>query len=364
MQKILVIEDEEDLREVVVSALNNAGYQASSASNGLQGVEKAFADQPDLVISDVEMPNMDGLTVLTWLRNDPTTAAIPFILMTSFVEKVPMRLGMNAGADDYLSKPFQISDLVDAVKSRLAKSEKLIQVSQLKLQEVRTLLSSSLPMPLLAPLTEILSRTELLRSGGVSLAKGEVRECADTIDRSVARLHKLIQDHLLYTEIELAPTNPEKISEACERRTESPRKLIEDAAVSVAGRLNRSEDLVLKIGEIEAPIGQEYLKRITEELVENACQFSRPGTPVRVTTLCAGGDFELSVHDEGRGFRTGNPATSSAAEESDQDADERNRFGLGLAIVKRLAEMHGGNLTFPTTEGTAIEVEIRLPNAP
>jgi len=364
MYKILIIEDERPLRKLIVNVLNAEGYKAIEAANGIDGVELAFAELPDLIISDIEMPQMDGLTVLTWLRNDPTTAAIPVILTTGYSCKVPMRIGMSLGADDYLAKPFKLDELLTAVKIRLQRREKITQAAEMKMLELRTLLSSSLPIELLAPLTEILGRTEVIRGDIQSMKTTEILECVDTIDRSATRLHHLVQQYLFYSEIELLATDTAKVSGLRESGTPYSRDVIEGWAAAVAKRLNRSDDLALKVGDLPAPLGQNYLKIITEELVENAFRFSRPGTPVRVETRSSSGFFCFSVVDHGRGFEAEASAAIRVSSENKKNADAPSDSNLGLTIARRLVEIHGGKTLINSQPGAGTKVEVRIPVKP
>ena len=122
MKKILVIDDEEWLREVMHLALKQRGFEVIEAVDGFDGVAKARKELPDLILCDINMEKMDGYLTLTSLRNEAPTAAIPFILMTGLADGSSMRHSMELGADDYLSKPFTIAALYDAVDVRLKKA--------------------------------------------------------------------------------------------------------------------------------------------------------------------------------------------------------------------------------------------------
>jgi CRP/FNR family transcriptional regulator, polysaccharide utilization system transcription regulator len=125
MKKILIIEDNEDLRDNLAEILELAGYEPHKAENGKQGVEIAEQVQPDLIICDVMMPVLDGYGTLNILNKKPRTADIPFIFLTAKAEKTDFRYGMNLGADDYISKPFESNELLSIIELRLKKSEKL-----------------------------------------------------------------------------------------------------------------------------------------------------------------------------------------------------------------------------------------------
>ena len=121
-QKILLIEDDEIIRENTAELLELANYEVFSAENGKVGVIKAKENKPDLIICDIMMPELDGYGVLYLLGKDPETSSIPFIFLTAKTEKSDRRKGMSLGADDYLTKPFEEMDLMDAIEGRLKRS--------------------------------------------------------------------------------------------------------------------------------------------------------------------------------------------------------------------------------------------------
>jgi CRP-like cAMP-binding protein len=122
-KKVLIIEDNDDIRENVIEILELAGYQVAGASNGKVGVELAFKEIPDIILCDIMMPEMDGYGVLYMLSKRPETIAIPFIFLTAKAEHFDRRKGMEMGADDYLTKPFDDMELLNAIESRLRKKE-------------------------------------------------------------------------------------------------------------------------------------------------------------------------------------------------------------------------------------------------
>ncbi len=122
-KKVLIIEDNDDIRENVIEILELAGYTVSSASNGKAGVELAFSDIPDIILCDIMMPELDGYGVLYLLSKRSETIAIPFIFLTAKAEHFDRRRGMEMGADDYLTKPFDDMELLAAIESRLKKKE-------------------------------------------------------------------------------------------------------------------------------------------------------------------------------------------------------------------------------------------------
>jgi DNA-binding response OmpR family regulator len=135
MTKILVIEDENDIRNNIVQTLQFNDYEAISSDNGKEGLDLAVKNLPNLILCDIMMPEMNGYEFLSALRANPATVDIPCILVTAKVEKRDLRLGMQLGADDYLTKPFTSEELLGAINSRLERVQGIQQKYQLSLQE-------------------------------------------------------------------------------------------------------------------------------------------------------------------------------------------------------------------------------------
>lgn len=141
MKKILVIEDEELLRVNTVQILELEDFSPIEADNGRVGIQLAQEQLPDLILCDVMMPEVNGYGVLTALRQNPATAAIPFIFTTAKASKVDLRQGMELGADDYLTKPFTADELLSAIATRLKKQAVMIQHYTTELQQVEAKLN-------------------------------------------------------------------------------------------------------------------------------------------------------------------------------------------------------------------------------
>jgi DNA-binding response OmpR family regulator len=123
MKKILIIEDNKAVIENIEEILEMAGYKVFTAKNGMEGVDQAIKQSPDLIICDIMMPELDGYGVLHLLSKNTKTAAIPFIFLTAKADRVDLRKGMEMGADDYITKPFEGVELLNAVEMRLRKTQ-------------------------------------------------------------------------------------------------------------------------------------------------------------------------------------------------------------------------------------------------
>lgn len=361
MKRILVIDDEEWLREMVHIALGQKGFDVIEAENGEVGIDKARKELPDLILCDVNMGKVDGYLTLSSLRNEVTTAAIPFILMTGLADNAGMRHGMELGADDYLPKPFTIDELFAAVDARLKKAQTLRQEAEKKLADLRDSISMMLPHELRTPLNGILAYGEILAAEAGALPAKEIAEMGQTIHDSGKRLERLIENFLIYAQIELLSADVQKLRALRQKPTASPAKLIEERARGQARSAKRPDDLALDIADQPIPMSEDYLAKIVDELVQNAFKFSDAGRRVRVALSDLPNGVVLSVTDEGRGFSTEHITKVGAYMQFDRKIQEQQGLGLGLVIAKRLTEIHGGTLSIQSERGTRTTVSVKLP---
>jgi len=361
MKRILVIDDEQWLREMVHMALQQRGFEVLEAENGAAGIEVARRVLPDLILCDVNMDKMDGYLALSSLRNDAATAPIPFILMTGLADSAGMRHGMELGADDYLPKPFSIDALYAAVEARLKKAQVVRQEAERKLSDLRDNISLMLPHELRTPLNGIVAYGEILRTDGTTLLPAEIAEMGQVIYESGRRLERLVENFLIYAQIEVLAADPQKVSALRTKQTGSPALLIEKHASVQAQAAHRASDLFLKLTDLPMPISEDYLARIVDELVQNAFKFSQSGTPVKVVLSDSPRNVVLEVIDQGRGFSTEHITKVGAYMQFERKLHEQQGIGLGLTIAKRLTELHGGTLTIESERGTSTTVAVKLP---
>ena len=138
MKSILVVDDNPDIRENTAEILELAGYKAFTAENGRQGVDLAIKEKPSVIICDIMMPELDGYGVLHLLRKNPDTQHIPFIFLTAKAERTDFRRGMEMGADDYITKPFDEIELLNAIEARLKKTDILEKKYEASAQGITT----------------------------------------------------------------------------------------------------------------------------------------------------------------------------------------------------------------------------------
>ncbi len=361
MKKILVIDDEEWLREMINLALKQRGYEVIESSNGADGIEKARQELPDLILCDINMEKVDGYLTLASLRNEAPTAAIPFILMTGLADNAGMRHGMELGADDYLAKPFTTDALYAAVEARLKKAQTVRDEAERKLAHLRDNISLMMPHEMRTPLNGILSNAELLAHSAGTLKSAEIAEIGQDIYKSSQRLERLIENFLIYAQLELIAADPQNVNALRIGNTDHADSLIRERAAAQASQAGRAKDLSIQVSDVSVPMSAEYLAKITEELVQNAFKFSDPGTPVSITLREVYNTVVLSISNQGRGFSTEQIAQIGAYMQFERKINEQQGLGLGLTIAKRLVELHGGAFSIEGRKGEGATVIAKLP---
>ncbi len=362
MTKILVIEDAQPLRKDIVEMLTFEGFDVVGAENGVLGVEYALEANPDLIICDIMMPELDGYGVLERLRQEPATRTIPFIFLTARTDRSDVRQGMELGAEDYLTKPFAASELLSTVRAQLRKREIYEQMSDQKLDELRDSIILSLPHELRTPLTSILGFSDILMVDAFVMEPKRIAELAQYINNAALRLYRLIENYLFYAQLEILLTDSQRIETMRQSFTEDPAVIIHDQAIHGAQTIGREADLKLEaVDTATVRIADEYLKKIVEELVDNAFKFSEAGQPVHVSGRINGGAYVLTVADHGRGMTPQQIAEVGAYMQFDRRIYEQQGSGLGLIISKRLAELHGGWMTVESVPHQNTTISVALP---
>lgn len=361
MNKILVIEDDPEVRDVVVDILDAEGFHSFSAPNGKAGLELALEKQPHLIICDVMMPQMSGYEVLASLREHPDAVLIPFIFLTAKAEKSDIRHGMELGADDYLSKPFTRDELLTAVSTRLSRQAIAEEQSRQQLDDLRTNISFTLPHGLRSPLQAILKQSERLLHNQLVIQEPELFETANSIHSHTQTLSRIMQNFLLMTELELLESNSTQVAELQNQITNHSHVVIEESAFLKAQDYNRQSDLVFELQELPIRMSEFLLKKVIDELVDNAFKFSLPGNQVQVITKRGDTGVIIYVIDEGRGFLPGQADQLGAFTQFEHEFYDQEGIGLGLALTKRIVNLHGGKLSIESLPGSQTTVRIMIP---
>lgn len=359
MKKILIIEDEDFIRETIQDILDAEGFDTNTAENGQIGVEKAKGFLPDLIISDIMMPVLDGHGVIRELKKDEATAQIPFIFLTAKSELKDLREGMELGADDYLNKPFTADELINAINVRIDKADQTKQIAENKLEELRSNIIYALPHEMKTALGGIATTVEVLIDMDEAFNKEERFEMYGMIKDSALRLDALIKKNLLYANFEIINSDKAKAAELKQQTTSDIKGSITEIINDKSARYRRSEDWNLNCGDdVKIKVSKENLLNILDEVIDNAFRHSKAGNKISITVENNGTHLNILIKDEGRGISPENLQKIGAFMQFERNRYEQQGLGLGLIITKKLTEVHDGIFEIKSEEGKFTEVKI------
>jgi len=362
MKKILVIEDEDLIREAIQLILRINGFNVFTADNGAAGITVAKECLPDLVVSDIMMPEKSGYEVLEELRGYPPLATVPFLFLSAKADAGDIRQGMNLGADDFLTKPFVSQELISAVKKRLQKRGDDDNRMRRMIDEFRRKIISVLPHEFRTPLSTILNASNILKDECDTIEKDELHEFIYFINTSAKRLNRLIENYLLYISLE----NTTLSGEISKETTLCTNEHIKECAVNQLKQHNREEDIVwqagIPSGGIRIPMPENYFNKIIEEITDNCCKFSTVGKPITIASSVDDGNLILEFTDHGVGMTKEQIEQIGAFNQFDRPTMEQQGAGFGLALAKNIIELHRSKLIIDSVVGTKTTVRVSIPS--
>jgi DNA-binding response OmpR family regulator/anti-sigma regulatory factor (Ser/Thr protein kinase) len=363
VKTILLIDDDARLRMSFAEALRLHGYRILEASSATAGLEIARQQLPDLILTDIHMPGVDGQELLRQIRTDPELCNRQVVLITGSSESVTLRRGMEMGADDFLLKPVELGRLLRCIEARLARAQTNWRVEDRMLSQLRTTLHSTLPHEFFTPLAGIVGLANILRTNH-EIPELERREIYNDLYFSGLRLHRSLRNYLEILDVQDAaaakahPPPPPL-------RPSAIRDQVQEGIRAAGERHNRAADISAHLEECSILIRASDLNLLVEELVDNACKFSRNGSPVTVNLTAQG---VLTVTDVGRGMTPEEIGQIGAFQQFDRKTHEKQGLGLGLILVKKLAAKCGAEFSIESpaceTTGTRVKVAFRPAGAP
>ncbi|MCF7765791.1 MAG: response regulator [Verrucomicrobia bacterium] len=361
MARILVIDDEPDLRAMLRELLEEEHHEVFEAENGRSGLSAARSEWPDLILCDVNMPEFNGFDVVQSLQEESRTSAIPLVMMTGLASLPNMRRGMTLGAADFLPKPFTPDELLMAVETQLNKSRVLHENAGQSLTELRSHLSLVLPHELIAPLNGVLGASEILMRDAPGLDHNQIAAFSKAIHDSASRLHQTIKRVLLYSQIQLLTSDTARREALCKDGHSRPTVLNARLSVEQCEAAGRGGEIRWDVPNAAVAIPEEHLDRILEELVSNAVKFSDAGSRISISGECSEPWLRLSIRDEGRGLSSEEQSKIGAFVQFQRSVYEQQGVGLGLVIARSLVEIYGGRISIRPNSDRGTTIELCLP---
>ena len=367
--RILVVDDISKNLQVVGTMLRNEGYHVMPATSGVQALERAHAQPPDLILLDLMMPGMDGLEVCSRLKAEPLTRQIPIIFLTASNEMEHLMKGFEAGAVDYITKPFNAPELLARVRTHLELKQARERLREMN--EEKNEFMGIAAHDLRNPLGAITGYAEIILEEAASLqpspaeqfdrARKEMTECASRINATSRRMAEMVQNLLDANRIErgemqlnLAPTD---LGPALNSVVETQRPH--------ATAKQQTIHLEVPATPAMALVDPGVTVQVLENLVSNAVKYSPPGKNIHVRLKQSPESVRCEVQDEGPGLSAEDQKKlfGKFARLSAKPTGGEHSTGLGLSIVKKMVEAMNGKVWCESEPGKGATFIVELPAA-
>ncbi len=361
---ILIVEDDAVLREFLRTLLIKEGYDVLVARDGCRALMKMSARRPDAIIADIMMPNMDGYTFYHAVREQPAWVSIPFIFLTAKDDHDDVMKGKALGAEDYITKPVAVEDLLIILRARLKRSLDIQQAVEVEAASLKEQIVNVLSHELRTPLTFISGYTDLALRDVSEWPDMQFHEFLQGIKRGSDRLLKLVSDLMLVFEIDSGTVgrNFETGLILCEDITPRIAKVVADFSPDAA---QKGISLTYEAPQRNPPVRLNtlYFPDALGRLISNSIKFTfgKEGH-VRVMVKATGDCVEIAVCDNGVGIAPEHMGLLfKPMHQFNRDKMEQQGLGIGLYIAQQLTHLHGGDISVTSTLNKGSTFTICLP---
>jgi two-component system sensor histidine kinase/response regulator len=363
---ILIVEDNEDLRENATLVLALEGYNVSSACDGQEAIELLTSGscRPDLIVSDIAMPRLDGYQFFRAVHEIPELRVVPFIFLTARGSARDIRFGKQLGVDDYLPKPFNADDFLVAVENKLRRTQEIRDHAENELDDARRAMVQLLSHELRTPLTYVTGGFSLLVEGlEQDKLPDEMRVSMGLIHSGTQRLNRLAEQMVLYAELINGHAKMQLESAGTPVDLES---LLKDLIVTADRKFWPRHIRFVYHSHVSEPLKvltvAELLTNAIYEVVRNAATYCDEGSEVTISLSLEQNEAVIAVSDHGWGIPVENRATIwNVMVQSERTKYEQQGAGMGLPITKQIFLVHGGSVTLDSQVGEGTLVTLRIP---
>ncbi len=364
---ILFVEDNDDLRKNAALVLDLEGYTVQVARDGQEALDildDGF--RPDLIVSDIMMPRLNGYDFFQAVRQQDHLRAVPFIFLTARGSRKDISTGRMLGADDYLTKPFDPSEFLIAIQTRLQRAADMRAQANSNLSEARRHLVELLSHELKTPLTYVTGGFALLaeeiKRQAEAAANQDVLVSLDLIQNGTQRLNRLAEQMVVYSQI-LSGMLDQQIQTRGEPH--NLLFLVNDALATLITLANTHhttfeqdipEESLMVFGV------QQLLIAAFGEIIRNAIQYAPPDSTIQLVMKRDHDWAVFSVIDQGYGIALEDQLDIwEVLIQSDRDQQEQQGAGMGLPIAKGIIEAHHGTVELQSVLNEGTQVTVRLP---
>lgn len=360
--RILVVDDEEKNRRLLADLLSAEGYTVQTVNDGLEALQLVSEFRPEAILLDVMMPKLDGLETCHRLKADPVTASIPILLTTALHARADRLKGIQAGANDFLTKPLDIEEIRLRVKNAVHTKRLYDQMSEAheqlhKLQGLQNNLTQFVVHDLRSPLTGIMGHLDLLKMGYIGPLNKQQQESVESAFACADQLREMISSLLDVARIEngqmplhLEPFDLQHLARE---------------ALATLGPLFGSVRVSVDVPPVlpRAICDGELIQRVLVNLLGNATKFMSAGGEIRISIAPNEGDWKISVTDTGPGIppQYHEKIFDKFGQVDAQSGRKKYSTGLGLTFCKLAVEAHGGRIGVESRVGQGSTFWFTLP---
>lgn len=363
---ILLVEDNDALREGMSETLELNGYRTVKASNGQEGLEVLREVRPDLIISDIMMPKVDGYAFHEAVAAQPESSPIPFLFLTAKSGQADVRKGLRAGVDAYLTKPIDLEDLLLHVQNKLSRFAEIREQALRQLEVLQSQIVAMMSHELRTPLTYIQVYADLLAESSEKTPPEEIRSFLEGLQKGSRRLCEVVEDLLRLVHLDAGIFEQEFAQHSAVAPAVGPivnlvAEQLEPAATE------RGYHIRVELADALPPVRlqERQVGLALTELVENAIRFSRdPGSEILIRGYQSRDRVCVDVVDQGIGIAAKDiPHVFERFRQFDRDVHEQRGIGVGLATGRGLAQANSGDIEVESQLGTGSTFTLWLPAA-
>lgn len=363
--RVLLVDDNETLALSLTETLGAHGFSVTSARGTEEATVLLRREAPDVILCDVVMDPTTGLQFLAQLKDHPEWCHIPFIFLSSLSSSEDVRSAKALGCDDYVTKPFDLIDLVTTLQGKIARARERRKVVEEQLERFRRRVINTLSHEFRTPLVAISTGTEILLDEQAPITEQHTRNLLESIQRGGLRLQRLVDDFMTLQQIDSGAA----AAAAKRHRRKVPILLVAELAVENFVDHAREPlphiELSSGLDDVEVCVlaYEAQVVNAAQRLLSNAAKFGGREQVVTVKVVASDRWCSIFIRDRGPGLAAKQTkAARELFEQIDRDRFEQQGCGLGLSIAQYFAELNGGDIYFHhPADSIGLEVELRLP---
>ncbi len=359
---ILIVDDEPDLLDITASILEMEGYSVSKALDVPHALQMLETITPDIIISDVTMPEFSGFDFFSRVRQNPRLQNTPFIFVSGHSDFAHVKIGKELGSDEYITKPFEPDFLLSVIKGKLKRRQQLSDSFTHQIEQMKSQLFNIISHEMRTPLTSILGATEILAEGKDSLSAEDFTEFLEMLKAGSKRLNSMVEDFLFVVKIE---SNDIVREAGSQEGFISPYQLI-DRIMQDFEPVIRKKDLRITLPEIQASIGLAaylpHIENVLRRLIDNAIKFTPPGGLIEIRCTEDDDVSTFVIRDNGIGIaKEYQLEVFQKFYQINREKHEQQGSGLGLYIAQKLAEANQCSLWLESETGQGATFFLKVP---